>query len=506
VTGAARLLDALAVGLGALVLAVLATGGFTVRGVPVTRAEDVVVALALLVGVRALVRPYRLPDLRPGHVVIGGVLAYAVLMSFVVLTRHRALRTHALDLGYYVQLVWSISRGHGPYVTLPPMHAWGDHFSPVFYLFAPVAWIAPGAAPLLIAQTLVLAAGALAVYQFGWRRVRDAGLAATLAVLYLANPSMHGVNLRDIHPQAFAIALVPAAALAFDRKRYRLCAAALALTLAGREDAAVAGVGFGLWMAVARRRWLPGAAVAAASIAVLLIDVTWVMPSFRGERYPHLGRFAWLGGSVGEILAALLLKPWVWVPVVLAPPKLLYLLAMVAPLGFLPLLAPRALVAVVPPLAMNLLSTDSVLFHHRTQYQSFVLPFLVLAAVEGCQRLVVLRRMKRAPISLDTLLAVGLVVSVVLSARTVNDLAVSRWLLDPSQRAAYEVMAQVPDGVPVSVNERLVPHLATRRQIHIFPAGVPASEYILDLASTAPQVPPAYRMVAREGPWVLWRR
>lgn len=503
---AARLLDGLAVGLGALAVAVLVTGGFTVAAMPLTRAEDVVIAVTILVGVRALLVPYRLPDVRPQHAVIGGFVAYAALMSFVVVTRHQALRTHALDLGYYVQLVWNISRGYGAYVTLPAMHAWGDHFSPVFYVFAPLAWIAPGAATLLIAQTVILAAGALAVYQLGWLRLKDDGLAAALALLYLVNPSMHGVNIRDIHPQAFAIALVPAAALAFDRRRYVLCAVALVLTLAGREDAAVVGAGFGVWMAVARRRRLAGAGVAVASIAVLLIDVTFVMPYFRGEPYPHLGRYAWLGASLGQILFALVLKPWVWLPVVFAPAKLLYLGAMLAPLGFLPLLAPRTLVAVVPPLAMNVLSIDPVLFHHRSQYQSFVLPFLILATVEGCRRLRAMAPRHKAPVSPATVIAVAFAVSVVLASRTVNDLAVTRWLLNPEQRAAYRLMEQIPADVPASVNERFVPHLATRREIHIFPAGVPASEYILDLSSVGGKVPPDYRMVISEGPWTLWRR
>ena len=505
-TVAARLLDALAVGLGAVALAILVTGGFTVAGVPLDRAEDVVVALTILVGIRAILVKYHLPPVRPLHAVIGGVIAYGVLMSFVVVTRHQALRTHALDLGYYVQLVWNISRGHGAYVTLPPMHAWGDHFSPVFYLFAPLGWIVPGASALVVAQTAILAAGAFAVYQYGWLRLKDDGYAAALALLYLVNPSMHGVNIRDIHPQAFAIALVPAAALAFDRRRYALCAVALALTLAGREDAAVVGVGFGVWMAVVRARWAAGAAVAIASVAVLLVDVTFVMPYFRGEPYPHLGRYAWLGGSLSQILFALVLKPWVWLPVAFAPAKLLYLAAMLAPLGFLPLLAPRTLVAVMSPLAMNLLSIDSVLFHHRTQYQSFVLPFLMLAAVEGCRHLATMAPRRKSLVTPATVLALGFVVSIVLASRTVNDLAVTRWLLNPEHHAAYRLMDQIPEDVPASVNERFVPHLATRREIHIFPAGLPVSEYILDLSTVTPNVPPAYRKVMSEGPWTLWRR
>src|SRR5207249_2640010 len=211
--------------------------------------------------------------------------------------------------------------------------------------------------------------------------------AAALALLYLANPSLHGINIRDIHPQAFAVPFLVWAAAAFDAQRYGLCVLALVLTLGGREDAAIAVVGFGLWLALARRRWALGAAVVAVSVLVLLVDLTWVMPYFRGSPYPHLDRYRHLGASVPEILVTLVARPWRWAPIVLTLPKLAYLAAMLAPLGFLPLLAPRALAAALPGLAMNLLSFDPVLFNYRSQYQSFVLPFFVLASVDGYARL-----------------------------------------------------------------------------------------------------------------------
>src|SRR5262249_47617065 len=195
------------------------------------------------------------------------------------------------------------------------------------------------------------------------------------------------------------------------------CAAALVLTLACREDAAVAVVGFGIWLAVARGRWRLGALLAGASVLLLLIDVTYVMPYFRGEPYPHLQRYAYLGSSLGEILIDIAARPWRWIGVVLTGSRLVYLLLMLAPLGFLSLLAPRVLLAAVPALAMDLLSTDPVLFSFRSQYQSFVLPFLVLAAIDGYTRI---REWRRAP----TPPGLALFASVLLTAPTGNDLVV----------------------------------------------------------------------------------
>ena len=499
-TVAARLLEAAAACVALLLAVMIGAGGFTVAGRSFNRADEFVITLAVIVALRALAAPLRLPAPAPARVAILGAAAYALVMGFIVVTRHVALRTHALDLGYYVQVVWSIAAGHGAYVTFPAMHAWGDHLSPVLYLLAPLAWAGPVAIGLLLVQTLVLAAGALAVFGYAARRLGTVPAAGGLALLFVVNPSLHGINIRDIHPQAFAITLLVAAALAFDARRYAWCAIALALTLACREDAAIAVCGFGIWLAAARGRWRLGAAVAVASVLLLAIDLKYVMPVFRGEPYPHLHRHAYLGSSLGEILLNMVLRPWRWVGVAFAPGRLLYLLLMLLPLGLLPLLAPRPLAAAAPALALNLLSIDPVLVNFRSQYQAFVLPFLMLAAVDGYARI---REWPRAP----ALLGLGLFASVLLTARTANDLMVTRWRLDEGQRAAHALMRRIPGEAVVSANERLAPHLATRRQIFIYPTGIEISEYVLDVEPVLRARPAAgYEEIGHEAGWILLRR
>ena len=508
-TAVVRGLDAAALLLALLVLAVLATGGWKLAGVALTRPEDVLLALVVVVAARVLAAPLRLPAVAPRRAVAAGVVVYVVLMGAIALTRHRALLTHALDFGYYVQVVWAIAHGLPARVSLPPMHAWGDHFSPVLYLLAPLGWLPQVAPLLLLAQTVILAAGGFAVYAFARRRLQDDGLAAGLALIYLVNPSLHGINIRDIHPQAFAIPLLITAALALDAGRWGWCAVALALTAGCREDAAIALVGFGLWAALARRRWAVGAGVAVAALALLVFDTRVLMPYFRGEPYPHLvKRYSHLGSSVPDVLLTLVARPWRWLPVLLQPIKVVYLLALVAPLAFLPLLAPLALAGALPVLAVNLLTFDRVLFHHRTQYQAFVLPFLILAAVDG---LVVLRAWlaRRGPTRLSprAVLIAAFLISVALTSRTINDLMVTRWGLGPEQRAAHALAARIPPGVPVSVNERMQPHLARRVEAYIFPAGLDRGPWVLEmdgeLARRPP--PPGFVAEARQGGWTLLR-
>lgn len=514
---AARALDIAA---GLLLIGILAAFAR-----PWARPEDLFVALVLVVGLRLLLRPLPVPAVAPRRLVAAGTVAYALAFAFVTVTRHYTFLTHALDLGYYVQLVWNLAGGRGPRVSLPEMHAWGDHLSPIMYALVPAFWLAPGATTLLVVQSAALAAGAPAVFLLARRRLEDERLAALFALLYLLNPSLHGMNVRDFHAAALAVPLLLWAFVAAEARRGLVFAGLIVLTLGTREDAALAVMGVGIWLALGQGRWRAGAATAAGAFAVLYVDLRWIIPAFRGEPYSHLGRYAGLGRSLVEIAAGMVLHPLRVLLRVATLSRAVYVLAMLAPLGLLPLLGGGALAGALPALAQNLLSSDPVLFHHRTPYQAFVLPFLVLAAITGYARLQVARPGAPARAAL----ALAVMASLVLSSRTVNQFAVYRWWPVPSDGAAYRVLARVPAEAAVSAQDPYVPHLALRSRVFVFPVGIEVSDHVLlntasypwrnlpgvTMARTGDSVEivagsggPAYRYatVAEDGPHLLLRR
>jgi uncharacterized membrane protein len=465
-----RALDALLIVLAGLVVADLFLWWW--------RPEETFLLLLGAVGLRALLGPSWMPAWRPARVVAAGVAAYALVFSFIALTRHWAFRTHALDLGYYVQLLWSIAAGRGARVSLPEMHAWGDHFSPTLYLLVPLFALFPRAELLLVAQSAVFALGALPLFALARRRLGEDRPAAAFALLYLVSPTLHGINLRDFHIAAFAIPLLLWALACWEAGRTGWFLLAVVLALGCREDAALAVLGLGAWLALARRRWTWGLALAAGSLAVLVLDLHVLMPYFRGEPYPHLHRYAHLGGSLGEIVLGMLAHPLRTLGFMASLEKLGYLLALLAPLGFLPLLAPWELIPALPTLVHNLVSLDPVLFHHRTQYNAYILPFLFWAAVGGYARLPAWRTLGGRP-ARGLLLGLGVLVSLALTARTLNDLAVRRWHLDERQRAAHRLLARVPPDASVSAWDRFAAHLATRPEVFVFPVGAERADVVV---------------------------
>ncbi len=469
-----RLIDVAALGVGVWLVGTLLCWSGWSRSLW-ARPEHVFLLLLGIISLRLLVAPIAVPRANPRRVVTVGVVTYALIFSFVTVTHHLTFRTHALDLGYYVQLVWNLSRRHGPYVSLPEMNAWGDHLSPIMYLFAPLYWILPGAVVLLVAQSVLLAVGALPVFGIARHYLGDERPAAAFALLYLVNPSLHGINVRDFHSAALAIPLLLTAMYCALENRPACFVAAVGLTLMTREDAAIPVGGLGAWLAVGRGQWLPGVGLTFGALSLLLVDVRWIIPYYRGQAYPHLARYAHLGGSLGEILASPVRHPLRVLSSLFTNGRIVYLLAMLGPLSFLPLVAPAALIGAAPPLFQNLLGSDPVLHSYRTQYQSFVLAFLILGAVIGYKRVTG----TRAGHWRVAMISVAFVVSLALAASAANDLAVARWWPTGEQRMAYRVMAQIPAAASVSAQDRYVPHVSLRRLVTVFPVRLEQAAYVL---------------------------
>ncbi len=153
---------------------------------------------------------------------------------------------------------------------------------------------------------------------------------------------------------------------------------------------------------------------------------------------------------------------------------------------------------------MNLLSLDPILINHRAQYQAFVLPFLVLAAIDGY---LALRRRTEGTRWPGVALGTAVCLSLILTSRTFNDFAIRHWRYGPDQAAAHALMARIPKDTGVSANERLVPHLVMRENIFVYPRGLGISTHIIELAPVLERKPaPGYEERGRAGGWVLLER
>jgi uncharacterized membrane protein len=379
---------------------------------------------------------------------------------------HTRFGTFGFDLGIFDQGVWLLSRFQDPFVTIRGLPLLGDHASYILILVAPLYRIWADPRLLLLLQAVCLAVPAVSVYLIGARRLGSWLAGLGVAVAYLAYPALQWASIWHFHPETLAAGFLGLAALAADRQRWRQMALWLVLALLCKEDVGLVVAGFGalLWTtghpSVGRR-------TLAAGLGWFLLAALVLIPMANGRPSPHLElNYGITGSGPSAILAAAPTLVGNVSRSITDGKGASYLLLILTPFLGLPLVDPRWLLPVAPPILLNLAAIHGYQQEIRYQYLATSVPFLALATVAGLQ---VLARRRAA-------LAVVLVLLVVVAGYVDRQQGPAPWSNDvsrpvdgPVNETRRQALGLIDPAAPVSAQYNLVTHLAHRTSVYEFP-------------------------------------
>lgn len=275
----------------------------------------------------------------PARILGLGTLFVSSLWSYSSLRRHWNLESNSFDLGIFTNTMWNLVHGNGYVSSIKGgMNLFADHQSPIFWVLAPIFSVFPYPETLLIAQAIALALGAGAVYvlarQYG--RGQNTWWLAAVPLLYWAYHPIRRANAFDFHPEVFMLPLFLWAIAGIQARGNAskiLGWIAFLCALGCKESAGPIAAGIGLaWFLGAgpdgRSRKAAGILAAFFGIATFLFDLK-VVPSLLGSQYVY-----------GSLYSHLSQGPVEWLHSLLGLSRWKFLFATLAPLGFLPLLAP----------------------------------------------------------------------------------------------------------------------------------------------------------------------
>ena len=302
--------------------------------------------------------------------------------------RHALLQSTAFDLAIYDQVAYLASRGLTPYATVSEMHHMGNHAAYSFFLLAPFYRLWPDVHWLFAAQAFGLAVGALPVWAIARQARLDWGQSFAIAIAYLLYPVVFNVNLFDFHPEVMGIAALAGSIWAARAGRVGWFTVALVYVLGCKAVLSITVAAMGLWLLLLERRRRCGAIALAMGTGWFLVVTQAVIPAFNGGLgHDAIGRYAYLGDSVIEVLQNLILRPDLVLGKLLSVDMLIYGLLLFGPLLWW-LLPGRlgALVAIAPAVFLNGLSTVAEQRDLVHQYSLPMVPFLMAAAIANLQR------------------------------------------------------------------------------------------------------------------------
>lgn len=323
--------------------------------------------------------------IKPEHRFLVSAIAIAACVFFFHSSfRHFILRSTALDLGFFDNLIYKASQGEVPIEhTLKKLHLLGDHAAWIFYLIALLYKIYPTVQWLFGLQALALSGAAWPL----WVIARQSGLAVRkanlVALVYLLYPIVFNVVLLGFYTDTFAPFLL-FSAIALANAQILWGFIAVLLLLSGCKAVfSLTIMALGVWLCVRQNRnFLYGGVAIAIGLTWLIIASQIIVPAFGGGEVSGVERYAFLGNSLTEIILNLFLKPHLFLSTLWTVANLKYVVFLLMPVLWG--LHPRYLspfIGLAPLLFLNIISTYANQKDFVNHYSMSILPFLMVSVV-----------------------------------------------------------------------------------------------------------------------------
>lgn len=441
------------------------------------------------------------PVLEPGFLAASAAVAYAAFFSYHTIAYHRNVFSHSFDLGTFNNLLWNLVHG-GPLFKISPISGpsgshLGYHANFFAFVLVPVYAAYQHAETLLAVQAAILGAAAIPLFLLGQRHM-GAWPALIVSCCYLLYPPLHGANLYDFHFLALSPFFLWTTLYLLERRRDRLAAVALLLTLSLREDVAASVVVLGVYLAWWGGRPWAGTVVALVSGAYFIVMKFVVMLLFRPDPsflFAYQGLLPAGDRTPGGVLVTILGNPSFTIGTLLEPAKLVYALQILVPLALLPLRRPIGLLFALPGVFFTLLSTGygpllQIYFQYTAHWTGFL--FLSLILVLGHARRPSFpgdtMGSARLRAALFSLACATLICShqygAVLQGNTARA-GFDRFRFGTSEadrerrKELYSLIERIPPRAKVVASETVVPHVSSRPDAYTLRLGTYDAEYLV---------------------------
>lgn len=269
------------------------------------------------------------------------------------------------DSAMYEEHLWNLLHGKGFRSYIDQGLFLGEHIQVIHLGLIPLYLLWPSHVLLELCESLGLALGAIPIFFMARRHTESTHAAVLLSLSYLLYFPMQrldiAIDFKTFRPEAFGIPLLLCAFEALDRRAYKSMLVWLGVTLLVKEDYALVLIPLGIWIACcgaapadsepqsrSRIRWL-GGFIALFGCVYLALAVKVVIPYFKSGDAVHYTRyFSKFGASPNEVIYNLLTQPGLVVSELCTAENAIFALALLLPLGFVPLLSPSRVAVGLP--------------------------------------------------------------------------------------------------------------------------------------------------------------
>lgn len=333
------------------------------------------------------------------------IVLYIAYFSFFSILRYKTLYASYYDLGIMHQTVYNtykaiVDRDSSRVLEMTDTDSpkqikrLAIHTDFTLALLAPLYFIHAGPETLLVIQTVVVALGAWFIFQLTLELIKNAKyrqlLALIFALSYLLYPPLERSNMFDFHSVTMASTFLLGMFYCWLKNKYKLSLIFFFLSLATKEQVALTTCFFGVYtiysnyiLKKTKKNIYYSLTIIGISIYWFVFTIFYVIPAFRGSDHFAIKKYADFGDSPTNIIIGVLKNPLSIIRYIISDDAKRYLLNLLGPVAFLPLLSPATLLIAAPEFAINLLSKDSNLRNIFYHYTAVITPFIFISAIYG---------------------------------------------------------------------------------------------------------------------------
>ena len=413
------------------------------------------------------------------EVILGiAISIYIIIFSHITLLRHWTFYSAYFDLGCFEQGLWTTINGLFFWNSPHQLSQFGVHNSPIIFILLPIYQLFPYSETLIILQTILLASAAYPCYLIG-KKIVNKWCGLTFGLIYLLYPALHGINLFDFHELSFLpLILFCAIYYLIQYKIYHFILLSL-FALLIKEDVSILLIMITIYSIIYKKYNTPNQKKLLVSLIFiyviwLIASLTIIIPYFNPHGYLFTSRYLFDGGVSALVLNNFALK-------------IIYLILLIVPLGFTPLVAPEFLIISFPSFAEILLQ-HSIAYRITTQYSALLIPILFTSAIMGTKKIIdklTKHYTKFVKYIFPILMILGMVSCIFCTPAPISPFTLyyqfspnnCEYIIDDHINILHEAIDMIPQNASVSTQNNLGGHLSKRTQLYLdYLSGV---EYIL---------------------------
>jgi len=408
-----------------------------------------------------------------------GFVCYVIVIGGITVVKYLCYKQSIYDTSIFSQMFYYMSKWGLPFTTVERQKLISHlaiHFSLIYYTLLPGFMVFKSVIYLTIAKTLLMASGVFPLYKISKKKGLSNHISLILSISYLAFPMLIASNIGDgnghiLNENYFYCALLFWIFYFLEDENFKLFWVFCILTILVKEDAPIILASIGLYLILSKKSNFHGKVLFIISAVYFIICTKFIMPRFGTEYmiasfYNNFAPDA--SAALPSILYAFIYKPSYVLQQIFTPAKVIFLLQLLAPLMFLPLLALKKVqnwALIIPIVLTSLLCTNPCYIYELASHHNMT-PICICFYLT----IIVLSEFKSKKYQIFIVISILLVTSIFsISYNSVKAKYISYYI---ENRAAINLtdiaLKKIPESASVTADDHFSTKLTNRLNLYLF--------------------------------------